>query len=540
MTEFNLADCLEIVADVRGENPAVIQGDRVLSWKEFDQNAAKIGDWLQSVTSTAQAKVAMYTYNNIAYLEASYACLKASMVPVNINYRYKEQELLYLFNNSDSEVVLIHSDFIPALENILPKLDHIKGVIIIGDDEIDPKFNHTSTITYSVLLAQKAPEDIDRSEHRSGHDMIFIYTGGTTGMPKGVMWRQSDLYRTLAGGTVAPPPESHSLFREFVANPPKLLNALILPPLMHGTAFFSSLVALLAGGTVILARETKSFDPEQVWQIVEHRQPNVMNIVGDTLGRPLLKELERKAYDISSIEFIASAGALWSNKVKAGMLKHNKSMSLFDGLGSSEAHNIGTAVTTIDNIGEATPRFAFNPNTLLLDEKMKPLEIKPGVKGMIAVTGARPAGYYKDESKSKKTFLRVNGLDCTPSGDWAQVNEDGVTFTLLGRGSICINTGGEKVFPEEVEGVLKQFDGIEDAVVVGIADERWGEVVTAVISTDQPDLNPDELISFVKSKLANYKAPKNIVVVEKVFRGLNGKADYKETKKIAMDKLNLQ
>ncbi len=538
MTDFNLADCLETVAKIRQEQDALIQGNRVVSWKDFNQNAEKISSWLQSVKSAKQIKVAMYTYNEIAYIEASFACLKASMVPVNINYRYKAQELLYLFDNSDAEIVLVHSDFIPSLSKILPHLKKIKGVIVIGDAEIDSNFSHINVINYRTLIMRKAPEKITDKEARSGDDEIIIYTGGTTGLPKGVMWRQRDLYRTLAGGTVAAPPENYKLYTEFVSNTPKILRVLILPPLMHGTAFFSSLVALLAGGTVILASNTKGFDAQEVLEIVEHRRPNVISIVGDAFGHPLLSELERKTYDISSIEFIASAGAIWSKRVKAGLLKHNNSMLLSDGLGSSEAHNIGVAVTTIDNINELKPRFSFNPNTLLLDHQMNPIDIKPGVKGMIAVTGSRPAGYYKDERKSEQTFLHVNGLECTPSGDWVQVNEDGKTFSLLGRGSVCINTGGEKVFPDEVEVVIKQFDGIVDAVVIGIPNETWGEAVTAVVSTDREALDREALIGFVKSKLADYKAPKNLVVVPRVFRGPNGKADYKLTREIALASLN--
>jgi acyl-CoA synthetase (AMP-forming)/AMP-acid ligase II len=482
--------------------------------------------------------MAMYTYNDIAYLEASYACIKTSVIPVNINYRYKEQELLYLFDNSDAQIVLIHSDFVPSLNKILPQLDKIKGVIIIGDAEIDSKFSHITVINYRDLLARKSSAIAAKDQARSGDDKIIIYTGGTTGLPKGVMWRQRDLYRTLAGGTDSAPPETYPLYHEFVSNTPKILKVLILPPLMHGTAFFSSLVVLLAGGSVILASNTRVFDAREVLEIVEDRRPNAMSIVGDAFGQPLLKELERKNYDISSIEFIASAGAIWSHRVKSGLLMHNKSMLLSDGLGSSEAHNIGSSITTMDNIDELTPRFSFNHNTLLLDDQMKPIEIKPGVKGMIAVSGSRPAGYYKDERKSKETFLRINGLECTPSGDWVQVNEDGITFSLLGRGSACINTGGEKVFPEEVEMVIKQFGGIVDAVVVGIPDDKWGEVVTAVISTDGEELGREALVCFVRSKLANYKAPKNIVIVPRVFRGPNGKADYKLTKEIALTELN--
>lgn len=538
MTDWNLADCLDTIAAMRGERPAIIQGDNTVSWRAFEGNADRIAGWLGQCGVPVGGQVALYSYNHIAYLEASYACLKASMVPVNINYRYKQDELLYLFNNSDAQAVVVHIDFYSQFLSILPELPKIRCVMVVEGEETELGQNGSVTFEHYRNVT-----DGPRSEAppaRSGEDMIFIYTGGTTGMPKGVMWRQRDLYQTLAGGTVVPPPPTPEEFREFIAEEGALLKVLVLPPLMHGTAFFSSLVALLAGGTVILAASYVNFDAAEVWNTVERHKPNAMSIVGDTFARPLLDELNSKNYDISSLEFIASAGTLWSNKVKAGLLTHHSQLKLFDGLGSSEAHNIGTSITTVENINDPIPRFSFGSNTLLVDEAMEPIEIVPGAKGMIAVGGARPVGYYKDSKKSEQTFLVIDGRHCTLSGDWAEVNGDGESFTLLGRGSVCINTGGEKVFPEEVESTLKQFDGIVDAVVVGVPDERWGEVIVGVVSSEQSDpVDPDALIDFVKGKLANYKSPKHIVEVQKIFRSPAGKADYGATRELAISSLGL-
>jgi len=533
MTNWNLADCLDTVASICADRTAIIQGERHVSWKDFSQNANSISAWFLSSGVTAGGKVSLYTYNHIAYIEASYACMKAGIVPININYRYKDQELLYLFENSDSEAVVIHIDFLKTLERLLPQLPNIKAILVVGAEK-DKKLNRSSfvvTARYDDITAMAQPL---LHHERSGDDLLFIYTGG---MPKGVMWKHNDLYQTLAGGTLIPPPETQAEFEAFVRNPSKRLNALILPPLMHGTAFFSSLLVLLAGGTVLLTENTKKFDPAEVWTIVDKLKPNVMNIVGDTFARPLLQELKRKSYEIGSLDFIASSGALWSNQVKAELLEFHPDLKMYDGLGSSEAHNIGMSLTTSENVNNPVPRFTFGVNTLLVDEKMNTIAIEAGAKGMIAVGGAHPVGYYKDKLKSKVTFLEINGKKCSLPGDWAQVNKDGETFTLLGRGSLCINTGGEKVYPEEVETVIKRFNNIIDAVVVGVPDPRWGEAIAVVVSSSEGRIDGMALVNFVKSELASYKAPKHIIQVDEVYRAPSGKADYKQAKDIAVERI---
>lgn len=536
MTDWNLAECLDTVAELRGERAALIQGDRTISWKSFDLHAQRIATWLHESGVEARHQVGLYAYNDVAYLETSYACLKASFFPVNINYRYKESELLYLFDNSDAQAALVHVDFLELFIAILPSLPKIKAVLLFGEGVNIVASDWPDNVTVSsyekIIETAMAPPP----NRRSGDDLVFIYTGGTTGMPKGVMWHQRDLYENLAGGTVIPPPPGREEYIQFILDEPYGLKVLILPPLMHGTAFFASIVALLAGGTVVLTENYTKFDTVEVLTTVERTRPNVLSIVGDTFGRPLLEELRRNSYDISSLELISSAGTLWSSKVKAGLLEFNDKLRLSDGLGSSEALNVGSSLTTIDNVGSPKPRFEFGTHTLIVDDEMNPLEIKPGTKGMIAVGGARPAGYYKDATKSDETFLKIDGRNCTLSGDWAEVNEDGKTFTLLGRGSVCINTGGEKVFPEEVEGAIKLYEGIVDAVVVGIPDDSWGEAVVGAISvTENADVDPDAIIAFVKTQLANYKAPKHIVKLPVIYRSPAGKADYAATKKSVMD-----
>lgn len=532
MRNWNLADCLEMVAEIKGDAPALIQGGVTVSWRDFDSRAQTLAAWLVDAGIAAGDQVALFTYNHVAYIECACACMKASMVPVNINHQYKEKELLYLFQNSDARAVLIQEEFLPRLLNILPELPSLEAIIVLGaaGEPLPVK----ASAQYAELLS--APRAFENPS-RSGDDLVFIYTGGTTGMPKGVMWKQRSLYRTLAGGPAIAPPATEEEFRSFVASQEQPVRALILPPLMHGTAFFGSLVALLAGGSVVLTSPRAGFDAQEICTLIEAHRPTAVSLVGDTFARPIVSELEQGDYDISSLEMMASSGAAWSHAVKASLLQFNARMKLFDGLGSSEAHNIGTSVTSAENVDDPIPRFLFGANTFLVDEAMARLPRSPGVKGLIAVAGARPEGYYKDPGKSGETFLEIEGQDCTIPGDWAVVNADGETFSLLGRGSICINTGGEKVFPEEVEAALRNHPKVVDAAVVGIPDERWGQAVVALVSPDSIDTPEDALRDFVREELANYKVPKRIFSVAEIARSPAGKADYKWAKTLVEERM---
>ena len=532
MTNWNLADCLDTIATYCKERPAIIQGEVTLSWNDFRAHSESIAAWLTKQGLKTNSKVALYTYNHISYLEATYACLQASMIPVNINYRYQKEELKYLLENSDAEAILVHQDFVPLLKEAITELPALKSIIVITTDEKLVEFPDRICERYSSLTTQ--PESF-HNDKRSSDDLIFIYTGGTTGMPKGVMWRQDDLYYSLAGGTVQPPPETWPAFQDFITNDVAPLRALVLPPLMHATAFFAAMTILMSGGTLILSGAPKQFDPVDALQLIEKHRPSALSIVGDVFARPLLNELRHNSYDISSIEFISSAGTLWSQEVKAGILEYQPTARLVDGLGSTEAHGIGASITTRESIGSNTSRFTFGTNTFLVGEDNASIKIQPGAKGLLAVGGRRSLGYYKDTKKSDQTFVTVEGQKCTISGDWVKVNDDGITFTLLGRGSLCINTGGEKVYPEEVENVIKQFPGVTDALIVGVPDQKWGEAVVAVVATTISSLDIAALRTFAKENLAAYKTPKHIIPVENVFRGPSGKADYKKTKDFVLE-----
>jgi len=532
MSNWNIADCLDVIAPLRTDAPAVIQGPRQLSWTDFERRARNLAAWMRDHGASHQGKVALYTYNDPAYLEGTYAAFKAALVPINVNYRYRDEEVRYLLDNADAELVIVHEEFLPLLDHVRGGLPQLRGVLVVRDGGAAtlPAW----TVDYETVAAADRPA---AAVTRSGDDMMFLYTGGTTGMPKGVMWRQDDLYYRWAAGGQGNPPADMPAFADALRDAPLRYRTVIGPPLMHGTGWFTAMIALMSGGTVILLDDPHKFDADQLWKVVERERPNSLTIVGDSFAKPMLRALEAATtpYDISSVAVITSSGVMWSQETKQGLLKYNQNLMLVDAFSSSEAIGMGMSVTSANGVA-STAKFQLGERTRLFDELLKPIETAPGVKGLVGVGGPQPIGYYKDPAKSARTFVETPWGRFSVPGDWAVVNPDGVTLTLLGRGSVCINTGGEKVFPEEVEEVIKRFPGVVDAVVVGVPDERWGEAVTAVVST-RGARDEAGLTAFVKEHLAGYKAPKHVVFVDEVYRSPSGKADFKRTKEVALSAL---
>ncbi|MBI3785219.1 MAG: AMP-binding protein [Deltaproteobacteria bacterium] len=535
MPQWNLADCLDRIAALRGGEEALIQGERVVSWTQLERRARNLAAWMVERGASRQGKVALYTYNHPAYMEAVYAAFKAALVPVNVNYRYREEELRYLLENADAEIVVVHEEFLPLLNKVIELLPGIKGVLVLSESRKQALSPDTADYETTAEHDRKAPP-----VERSGDDMMFLYTGGTTGMPKGVMWRQDDLYYRFAAGGLGQPPGTLEELEEYVRNAPMKLRTLIGPPLMHGTGWFTAMIAWLTGGTVILMDDPKTFQAEQLWEIVSRTKATAVTIVGDSFARPMLRALENtaKPYDLSSLSMVASSGVMWSQETKQGLLKYLPQSMLVDAFSSSEAVGMGLSITTAAG-AISTAKFQLTDKTRLFDEDLRLLDTQPGTKGLVGVGGNQPVGYYKDPEKSARTFVATEHGRFSVPGDWAVVNDDGVTLTLLGRGSVCINTGGEKVFPEEVEEVIKRFAGVKDVVVVGVPDEKWGEAITAVVSANGPAIDAAALKAFVKQHLAGYKAPKHVVAVDEVYRSPSGKADFKRTKQVAMDALGL-
>jgi fatty-acyl-CoA synthase len=534
---YNLADAFDVIAATCPEREALVQGGQHLTWQTLERRARNVSAWMLAQGASRQGKVAIYTYNHPAYMEGVYAAMKASLVPANVNYRYREEELRYLLDNADAEIAIVHEEFVPLMAKVAPRVPRLRGVLVVGEEG-----GHPSTAGLPNAASYDAVASTDAAVPRvtrSPDDHLFLYTGGTTGMPKAVMWRQSDLYLRLAGGGLIPPPKTLDDLRAQVLNPPLPTRTLIGPPLMHGTGWFTAVIAWLTGGAVILLDNPKRFDASELFGIVEREKPAVITIVGDSFAKPMLRELEhpKRPYDLSSLAMIVSSGVMWSQETKEGLLKYVPQLTLVDSLGSSEAIGMGLSITTAAGSVQ-TGKFQLSDTTRLLDETLQVIDAKPGSKGLVGVGGPQPVGYYKDPEKSARTFVDTPHGRFSVPGDWAQVNEDGQTLLLLGRGSVCINTGGEKVFPEEVEEVVKRAEGVRDCVVVGVPDERFGEAITAVVSVDKP-LDADVLKTFVKQHLASYKAPKHVVFVEEVYRSPSGKADFKRTKDLAMQALGI-
>ncbi len=535
MYAWNLADALDLIAEIRADRDAVVQGERRLTWRAAERRAQSLAAWMKGRGATHQGKVAIYSYNHPAYMEAIWAAMKAGLVPVNVNYRYRAGELSYLLQNADAEIAVVHEDFLPLFEDVRAELSSLRGVLVVAERGAGGALP-VGAEDYEGVASAGLPAP---AAARSPDDLLLLYTGGTTGLPKGVMWRQADLYARLGGGGLGPSPAEPEALRAFVRDHELPLRTVIAPPLMHGTGLFMALIAWLTGGAVLLLPDPRHFDPAQLWSTVERDRANAVSIVGDSFAKPMLQELRSgRRYDLTSLRMIASSGVMWSQETKRGLLEAHPPMALVDSLGSSEALGMGISITTSAGVVE-TARFRLSESTRLFDSDLRPIEARPGARGLVGVSGHQPCGYYKDPAKSARTFVEAFGRRFSIPGDWAEVGTDGQTLVLLGRGSVCINTGGEKVFPEEVEEVLKRHPGVRDAVVVGIPDERFGEVVTAVVSASGAPPDAAELVRLVKRELADYKAPKHVVFVDEVYRSPSGKADFRRTREVALEALGL-
>ncbi len=526
--EFNLADLFESVTDAVGEREAIVLGDRRLTYAQLDERATRLAHYLQANGIGAGDHVGLYMYNCTEYLEASLAAYKIRAVPININYRYVEEELEYLFDNADLVACVHHREFAPRIAAVSAKVPGLRLRIAVedGSDVAGDALSYDDGLAQSSTARDFAP--------RSADDLYILYTGGTTGMPKGVMWRHEDLFfAALMGGNPAgAPPERPEQVAENAKNGPHL-TSLPAAPLMHGAAQWAALIYLFSGGTIVLA-PGKRFDPDKIWQLVEREKVNTIAIVGDAMGRPLAEALEKPgaSYDTSSLFVIGSGGATYSEGVKAQLKAKLPNIALLDTFGGSEGGNQGHGVEA--PAGALGPRFQSKEHTAVLDEDLRPLPPGTGKVGMLARRGHIPLGYYKDPEKTARTFITAHGERWVVAGDMAMVEDDG-SITLLGRGSNCINSGGEKVFPEEVEAALRSHPEVFDAIVVGVPDERWGERVAAVV---QPragsNVTLEDLDTHCRTKIAGYKVPRELHLVDEVQRQPSGKPDYKWARSVAM------
>ncbi|MFQ3594980.1 MAG: AMP-binding protein [Sphingomonadaceae bacterium] len=520
---WTFGEVLSALGGRLGDAPALIHGDTVIDWATYDRMTNALAHAFLAAGAGPDSKVAHLMRNSPAYLLTTGAAFKARMVHVNVNYRYSAPELHYILDNSDAHVVVFDAEYADAMDSIRHELGQVKLWLQVGGTP--PAW------AGSFEQALEGPSDPIRADHQYS-DLFFIYTGGTTGMPKGVMWEQGSIFTLLGGGAPAlftEPPKTLAEHVAAVEANPARRKALILPPLMHGTGLLMGIYALALGGTAITC-PTRSFEAEAALKLCARHDPDLAVIVGDAFARPLLRALDAGLGSLGNLRIMISSGTMWSPEVKAGLLRHCPTMMCVDSYGSSEGLGYGTSISTAA-APDAPTRFQHDPNTIVLDEDMQPIAPGSGKTGRIARTGLIPVGYWKDPEKSAKTFVTVNGQRYTIPGDFATLAEDG-SIILLGRGSQCINTGGEKVFPEEVEEALKTHPAVEDALVFGVPDEKWGQAVTAVVETSAPAAEPD-LIAHVKAHHAHYKAPKRVVIVGKVPRAPNGKPDYDSARALA-------
>ena len=542
---WNYADIWESIAGAIPDLPAQIRGPRQVKWADFDRRANALARRLLDLGLKQQSKVAAYLYNGPEYLETYYAAFKAGFAPVNTNYRYVADELVYLFDNADAEAVVFGASFAETVDSIRGRLPKVKAWIALAEPGHPvPPFAED----YDAIVAAHEGRVV-APWGRSDEDLLILYTGGTTGMPKGVMWRLNDLFNVLGGGgnlmLGTPPLAKPEEAAERVLNAIRTGDPMLSPqttiaaaPLMHGTAQFTGLMVLTGGGSVGSLPSTR-FNAMELWDEAARLKAGAITIVGMAFAQPMLEALDANPgrWDLSNLRRIGSSGTVWSMENKQGLLRHLPTCAIFDSLGSSEAVGLGASSSAAGAEAE-TAKFMVTPNSACFTEDGRRVEPGSGERGLLAVSGFLPAGYYKDPEKTERTFRMFEGRRWSVPGDWATVEADG-SLRLLGRGSQVVNTGGEKVFPEEVEEAIKLYPGVRDAAVVGVPDARFGERICAVVDMGEaaaPSLS--DLSAHVRQNLAAYKAPRELVIAP-ITRAANGKLDYKSVREGALRALGI-
>jgi len=525
--ETHFATLWESVADAIGDHEALVTGATRRTWSEYDDRASRLASAFSAAGLGPDSKVGLYLWNGNEYLESQFAAMKGRGVPVNINYRYLDDELLYLLDNSDAEALVFHTSLGDRVARVMEKTPKVKLWIEVGDGgESVP-----GAVAYEEVIAGHDPAP---RITRSPDDTYMLYTGGTTGMPKGVMYDMGGITQSFV--QIGFPifglgiPEVHEI-PALVAklwgegNP---ITSIPTCPLMHGTGMWLGAMVPHCAGARVVTLTARSFDAPELWEVTTKEKATQLVIVGDAFARPMLRALDEaktagRPHDVSSVKFIISSGVMWTSEVKAEFLDWHDFV-LIDAMGSSEGA-MGSQVTSRGNLGQ-TAKFARNPTTKVFTEDDREVEPGSGESGMVAAGGNVPVGYYKDAAKSAATFRTIDGVRYSLPGDWAIVEADG-SLTLLGRGSNCINTAGEKVFPEEVEEAVKEHPEVIDCLVVGVDDEKFGQRVTGVASLKPGSVaDAETLRQFTRSKLAGFKVPKQLFLVDEVRRAANGKADY--------------
>ncbi len=541
MSELTLAGINEAIAAVIPEREAIVSATRRSTWRDFQLRSRRLANLLLErglgcrrergslqPWESGQDHVALYLYNGPEYLEGMVGAFKARAVPFNVNYRYVEDELAYLLRDAQTRAIVYHASFAPLLARVLDQVPPLALLLQVDDGSGEPLLPQAIDYEDALASASDAPPPVQPTPD----DLYMVYTGGTTGMPKGVLWRQSDIFYAAMGGKL-PGAEPVNSLDEIVARAPygEMIRAMPVPPFMHAAGHWTAFINLHQGGTVVLPEETRHLDAADIWRTVERERVFNMSIVGDAFARPLIEELRSASYDLSTLRVIGSGGALLSPENKRALLELLPAIMVADGYGSSETGAQGATLASAGN--EAPTSFRMDDHTVVLDESMTGV-LEPGSEeiGWLARRGHVPLGYFGDPEKTQRTYPTIAGVRYSVPGDRAQVLADG-SMRMLGRDSVCINTGGEKVFAEEVEAALKRHPAVADVIVVGTPNERWGQQVTAVVALRAGGgVSADELRRAV-SDLARYKLPRDFVFVPNVVRSPSGKPDYRWAKQVA-------
>jgi acyl-CoA synthetase (AMP-forming)/AMP-acid ligase II len=520
--EFNLADLFEQAVDTWGEREYLVADGRRRTYAEMDERANRLAHHLADQGIGPGDHVGIYGVNSVEWIESLWAIFKLRAVWININYRYVSDELAYLFANADLKALIHDAAFTDRVAGVASHMPDLRHRLVIGGD-------------FDAALAEGSPErDFGP---RSGDDHYILYTGGTTGMPKGVVWRHADVVFALGGGIDILTGERAQKPEDLAERGRKLgfaLTFLPIAPLMHGATQWAVMGQSFVGNRVVLMGQ---FDPHEVWRLVEAEKVNSLMMTGDAMARPLVEALDEepsKARDLSSLISLSSTAAVFSPSLKDQFLDHFPAIVMTDAIGSSEGGANGIVVVEKGKTAmKGGPTVNPVPGTVVLDDRMQPVAAGSGVIGRVARSGDIPIGYYNDPAKTAETFVEVDGTRYVIPGDLAMVEADG-SVTLLGRGSQSINSGGEKIFPEEVEAAVKSHPAVYDAVVVGVPDERWGQRVAAVVQAREgmtPDLGSVQ--RHCRTKIAGYKVPRELYLVGLMQRSPSGKADYPWAKRVA-------
>jgi acyl-CoA synthetase (AMP-forming)/AMP-acid ligase II len=521
---LNIADLAEHAIDAVPDRVALICGDDQVTYAQLEEKANRLAHYLIDQGIQKDDKVGLYCRNRIEIVIGMLGIIKAGAILVNVNFRYVESELRYLFDNSDMVALVHERQYADRVANVLPDTPNLRTILVVEDGS-ERDYQRYGGVEFYSALEQGSP--VRDFGERSADDIYLLYTGGTTGFPKGVMWRHEDIYRVLFGGTDFATGEyvkdEYDLAKQAAAGPPMIRYP--IPPMIHGATQSATWMALFAGHTTVLSPE---FDAAQVWRTVHKHKVNMLFFTGDAMARPLLDALSAdNDYDLSSLFLLASTAALFSPSIKERFLELLPNRIITDSIGSSETGFGGTSLVAKGEVHTGGPRVTIDKWTVVLDEHGNEVQPGSGVCGVIAKRGHVPVGYYKDPEKSAATFKVINGVRYAIPGDYARVEADG-TVTMLGRGSVSINSGGEKIYPEEVEGALKGHPDVFDALVVGVPDERFGQCVAAVVAP-RPGTRPSlaELDRFVRGAIAGYKVPRALWYVDEVKRSPAGKPDYR-------------